>query len=294
MQYAYDALGRRTHRTAGGETTVTVYDGLRPIEAYDAGGAWQHTLTYGPGLDEPLGFWNSAGHYNYHLDGQGSVVALTNSSGHVVETYAYGPFGETAGASELGNPLRYTGRAYDAATGLYDNRLRNYHPVLGRFIEPDPIGPAGGINLYAYVNSDPINFIDPLGLVAVAYGSQQGDQTLTGWGMFRPEGHDYVAGRDDTVVEPEGIFGAFIDDHLPGGHTFAVNHDNFVGTAVSAGVPDVVANVPSMPWIYVTSFFQEAVNHSVARYNLFFETNFNVPFPHTDPVGPRPVGGGQP
>ena len=112
--------------------------------------------------------------------------------------------------------------------------------------------------------------------------------------MFRPEGHDYVAGRDDTVVEPEGIFGAFIDDHLPGGHTFAVNHDNFVGTAVSAGVPDVVANVPSMPWIYVTSFSQEAVNHSVARYNLFFETNFNVPFPHTDPVGPRPVGGGQP
>ena len=64
VQYAYDALGRRTHRTAGGETTVTVYDGLRPIEAYDAGGAWQHTLPYGPGLDEPLGFWNSAGHYN--------------------------------------------------------------------------------------------------------------------------------------------------------------------------------------------------------------------------------------
>ena len=120
----------------GGETTVTVYDGLRPIEAYDAGGAWPHTLTYGPGLDEPLGFWNSAGHYNYHLDGQGSVVALTNSSGHVVETYAYGPFGETAGASALGNPLRYTGRAYDAATGLYDNRLRNYHPVLGFFPKP--------------------------------------------------------------------------------------------------------------------------------------------------------------
>ena len=85
----------------------------------------------------------------------------------MVETYAYGPFGETAGASALGNPLRYTGRAYDAATGLYDNRLRNYHPVLGRFIEPDPIGPAGGINLYAYVNSNPINFIDPLGLSAM-------------------------------------------------------------------------------------------------------------------------------
>ena len=112
--------------------------------------------------------------------------------------------------------------------------------------------------------------------------------------MFRPVGHDYVAGRDDTFVEPEGTIGAFIDDRLPGGHTFAVNHDNAVELLVRAGVPDVVANVPSMTGIYVMSFAQEAANHAAAGYNLFFETNFNVPFPHTDPVGPRPVGGGQP
>ena len=117
-----------------------------------------------PGQTKPLGFWNSAGHYNYHLDGQGSVVALTDDMSNRVEHYRYGPFGETEGTSVLGNPIRYTGRFYDETTGLYDNRLRNYHPVLGRFIEPDPIGPAGGINLYAYVNSNPINFIDPLGL----------------------------------------------------------------------------------------------------------------------------------
>ena len=98
------------------------------------------------------------------------MVALTDDMSNRVEHYRYGPFGETEGTSVLGNPIRYTGRFYDETTGLYDNRLRNYHPVLGRFIEPDPIGPAGGINLYAYVNSNPINFIDPLGLSAMDNG----------------------------------------------------------------------------------------------------------------------------
>ena len=123
----------------------------------------------------------------------------------MVETYAYGPFGETA----LENPLRYTGRFYDETTGLYDNRLRNYHPVLGRFIEPDPIGPAGGINLYAYVNSNPINFIDPLGLSAMdngGYGSGQGEKSYI---VSRPLGggsewlsHNFIVIGADFIGDP--------------------------------------------------------------------------------------------
>lgn len=60
---------------------------------------------------------------------------------------------------------RPAGREWDTNTGLYDNRARYYDPDLGRFISEDPIGFAGGDpNLYGYVNNNPLNGTDPLGL----------------------------------------------------------------------------------------------------------------------------------
>jgi RHS repeat-associated protein len=62
-------------------------------------------------------------------------------------------------------PYTYTGREYDEETGLYCYRARYYSPDLQRFISEDPIGFEGGdVNLYAYVHSNPVNRIDPLGL----------------------------------------------------------------------------------------------------------------------------------
>ena len=61
--------------------------------------------------------------------------------------------------------FRLPGQYYDAETGLHYNRFRYYSPDIGRYIRPDPIGQAGGLNLYAYVENDPINRDDPLGLV---------------------------------------------------------------------------------------------------------------------------------
>lgn len=68
----------------------------------------------------------------------------------------------TAGALS-NNVWQYTGRENDG-TGLYYYRARYYHPTLGRFIEEDPIGMAGGLNVYAYANNNPTSYIDPLGL----------------------------------------------------------------------------------------------------------------------------------
>jgi RHS repeat-associated protein len=60
--------------------------------------------------------------------------------------------------------VQYTGRDYDAETGLNYYRARYYDPVIGRFISEDPIGFDGGNNFYAYVENDPIDWTDPLGL----------------------------------------------------------------------------------------------------------------------------------
>ena len=89
---------------------------------------------------------------------------MTDASGSLVEAYRYNMYGQPLQASTVGNLYMFTGRRFDSETGLYYYRARYYSPQLRRFIEPDPIGFEGGMNLYAYVGNDPGNATDPWGL----------------------------------------------------------------------------------------------------------------------------------
>src|SRR5579884_1648043 len=103
-------------------------------------------------------------------DALGSTIGLVNAGGAIATSYGYEPFGATAASGAASSDShRFTGREQDP-TGLYYLRNRYYNPMLGRFLSPDPIGIAGGINLYAYTFDDPMSWVDRLGLSPGASG----------------------------------------------------------------------------------------------------------------------------
>ena len=99
-----------------------------------------------------------------YADHLGSIIATADATGASTAIYTYGTFGE----SSLTTGIRYgyTGQRSMAALGLLYYKARFYSPSLGRFLQPDPIGYADDLNLYAYVGNNPVNFTDPSGLVA--------------------------------------------------------------------------------------------------------------------------------
>jgi len=173
--YRYDGFDRRIEKDDNGVVTRYVYDGANILFEYDGANALLARYTHAPGVDQPLAMERdgdsdelfAANERFYYLqDGGNSVTDLTDQFGAVVRAYVYDSFGGIA--QEMGvlvNPYTYTGREFDGESGLYFYRARYYHPESGRFLSEDPIGFQGsGVNFYAYVGNNPINFTDPSGL----------------------------------------------------------------------------------------------------------------------------------
>lgn len=111
---------------------------------------------------------NRSEDYYYHYDGLGSVIALTDSDGHLAESYSYDVYGRANITSTLGNSYLFTGRQYDPETGLCYYRARYYSPSIGRFLQTDSVGYISSINLYKYCYNNPVNYKDSDGRTPTA------------------------------------------------------------------------------------------------------------------------------
>ena len=113
----------------------------------------------------------------YTRDHLGSVREVTANTGTVRARYDYDPYGKiTKVSGDLDSDFRYTGHYYHAQSGLHLALYRAYDSESGRWLNRDPIGEAGGINLYGYVGNNPVNLTDPTGLFFKEWG-----QKLGGW-----------------------------------------------------------------------------------------------------------------
>ena len=188
VNMTYDPLGRRITKTehdsrgyALGETRFT-WDGLRLLQEH------KHSQTslyvYADEGYEPLARVDGIGPLQkiryYHNDLNGLPEQLTEADGHNVWRATYRVWGNTL--EEVREPyyieeqnLRFQGQYLDRETGLHFNTFRFYDPDVGRFTTPDPIGLAGGFNLYAFV-LNPFTWLDPLGLAGCTLSKTRSKQ----------------------------------------------------------------------------------------------------------------------
>jgi RHS repeat-associated protein len=170
--YLYDANGNRIQKTVGTNTVTYLVD---PMSGYGnvveerQAGAGLLLARYDYGQDM-ISMTRSGVVRFYTFDGLGSTNTLTDASGNVTDRYGYDAYGNpTQLTGNSTNAFLFNGQEYDSETGLYYLRARYYAPGQGRFITHDPmIGGEGdplSLHRYLYANADPVNNIDPTGMV---------------------------------------------------------------------------------------------------------------------------------
>lgn len=231
VEYEYDALGRRRIRkeyswNGSGwdleDEKRYIYDGRLVIQ--ERNGSNGRLVSYTRGLDLS-GTLDGAGGIGgliaqtdhsgysladsyYHHDGRGNVTVMANSQRQVVARYLYEPYGTVIGMSGWraeGNSYRFSGKDFDATTGLYYYGFRFYEPNLQRWLNQDPLGESGGINLYGFAGNDPVNGVDPFGLKTflLLVGEDKSDlfkRVAPKWAKVLERSADFNVVEDRVVV----------------------------------------------------------------------------------------------
>lgn len=171
-QYTYSGTKDLKEVEKGGEKTRYVLDVNQNLPAVvartDGSGEILDYFVYGAaGLVSKITPAGQA--FTYHFDPTGNAIAMSDSSENLVNTYAYTPYGNTTRQESIDNPFEYVGRFGVMAedNGLYYMRARFYHPGVRRFLSQDTVwgevSSPQSLNLYAYVEGNPVMRVDPSG-----------------------------------------------------------------------------------------------------------------------------------
>ncbi len=241
IAFSYDYQSRRVRKSVYTHTLDSclltsdssfIYDGWNLISevgtAVPNGPAFTNSFIWGLDLSGTLqgaggigGLLFSINHQqstiNHYLhDGNGNITDLIDSHGAPVAHYEYDPFGivtAMTGLESTNNPFRFNTKYMDDETGLINYGYRYYSPKMGRWISRDPIGEAGGVNVYGFVGNAPISSADPLGLALYAFDGTWNDREK----MKRPTNVAKLAAiYDGLVAYRKGVGTDWFSKHVGG------------------------------------------------------------------------------
>ncbi|MEM1032019.1 MAG: RHS repeat-associated core domain-containing protein [Myxococcota bacterium] len=249
VTYVVDGRGRRTARTYddGQGSVDTVYwvyrDQLNPVAQLDANGNVTRRFVYADNPHVPafmVDVANGNKLYRFVTDHLGSVRLLvdinpTGSNPAIVQEVDYDPWGHPTlitGTWDL-QPFAFAGGLYDDATGLLRFGARDYDPETARWTAKDPSLLAGGLNVYEYAASDPVNLVDLTGL-APSQADLLDLADALGVGIIA---RGIVTRRDAPMAAAQGDpDGAAAQAACAAGSIFGGIGEYGVGSAIGAGI----------------------------------------------------------
>ena len=205
--YRYDPIGRRLEKQGPEGSVRFVWAGDVLLQERFASGR-SRIWAAPPGTFTPVAMLDGEQPFAIISDPVGTPRDVFDSDGRHRWSVLYDTWGAVAAwRGDLPDfPMRFPGQYHDRESGFHYSRFRYYDPLHGRFLSPDPLGLAGGLNEYAY-GTNPIGWIDPLGLIIVYRNLRPNEDPSKGLSARQP-------GRDMA----------------PGGHVNNGSRDNFKGS----------------------------------------------------------------